>query len=174
MTYTPIEPPVNPPVDETGEPTEIIERPVPEDFDPDTLYEQLAEAGLAMDPELPPQPWAEFRIGQGENIQFRFVRPEAAEQVDAILAEHPEKARANKAKRQTARTNDTTISDDLRAALEQNKADRTENDAYLAKTTPTANEQERHIKTLTRQSSRQARMINGIIRKQLGELGATD
>jgi hypothetical protein len=60
------------------------------------------------------------------------------------------------------------------SALMANKNDITANDTFLAIAAPTNAQTLAQVKELTRQSSRQAKELNGLIRLVLNRLDATD
>lgn len=161
-----------PPLDQSVDiPTEeVIDRPLPEDFDQQVLYEQLVEADLARDPGAAGGPWTEFREDGIGNVQFRNIDPERVEELDALLAAHSEKARTRREKRQTEDTNRLTIEERAAQALTANQTDIAQNTAWL-----TANPNAPAVqKEMVRQSTAHARQINGILRLMLNRLEAAD
>lgn len=70
--------------------------------------------------------------------------------------------------------NESTIRTQAAAALQANRTDKTTNDAYLAIASPTNAQNLAQIRELSRQSSRQARQLNQLIRQTYRLFDGTD
>ena len=70
--------------------------------------------------------------------------------------------------------NERTIRAQAAAALQANRTDKTTNDAYLAIASPTNAQNLAQIRELSRQSSRQARQLNQLIRQTYRLFDGTD
>jgi hypothetical protein len=150
----------------------MIKVQLPSAFDGIVLRQQMKDAGLSVKDD-PVDPKPDFFI-VGDTLQFPLLEENEQELIESLLTEHEALANAEAGRSETASTNRRSIEESLANAMAQNQADRTENDAFLAKTAPTPNEVDRQIKALTRQSTRQARYINMLIRIQQGRFESTE
>lgn len=141
----------------------MISFPAPSMLNGDLLRDELADAGLVTDVHLVADAVELVRLDESDRTAAQAV-------VDA----HPITAQAALDAAQAERTNETTIRDQADAALAANKTDVATNVTYLAITSPTNAQVAAQVKELTRQSTRQARQINALIRLALGRFDATD
>lgn len=132
----------------------------------DLLEEELADAGLPTG----------VRLGgvNGELLWLDDLTEDNRAAAQAVVDAHVGSAQFQIDQLNAERTNKSSIQTDARNALAANRNDIATNDNYLNITAPTNAQIAAQVKELTRQSTRQARELNGIIRMLLEDYTGTN
>ena len=140
----------------------MIEIAKPDNLNPTILWQQMKDAGLTDTNWMYADP---DEVGMGTIIRFLDLEESDRATVESVFSSHSAAATAEEVRIVEYATNENTIRDQVQNALVSNKDDIATNNTFLAIASPTNAQIAAQVRELTRQSTRQAKQINGVIRK---------